>query len=133
MTIILAIISLLLFVVVFTLDLVFSLFFEVRNRKWYELVSERMYRKAKLVDIFGNYMFPDFWSFLFSKRNKGYRFGRLGETISSCIGKKSSDGSLSIVGWVLYYILYAVDIPSWKYKGHCRRYIMTDLEIESLN
>ena len=134
MTIILAIISLILFIVVFVLDLVFSLFFEVKNRKWYELVSDRMYQKAKLIDIFGNYLFPNFWMFVFSKKKKGYRFGKLGETISSCLGKKSLDNSLSSFGWVLYYILYVIDMPSWKYKGHCRRYIMTEDEIkESLN
>ena len=129
MGIILAPIALILFVLVFLVETVFSLFFETKNRKWFQLISKRMYEKAKLIDIFGNYLFPEFWTWMFSKKGVGYKFGILGETISSVLGKKKLDGSLSIIGYLMYYILFAIDIQSWKHKGHCIRYIMSENEI----
>ena len=68
MGIILAPIALILFVLVFILETIFSFFFRTKKRKWYKVVSEKMYRKAKLIDIFGNYLFPEFWNFVFSKK-----------------------------------------------------------------
>ena len=131
MGIILAPISLILFFIIFIIDSIFSFFFETRDRKWFKIVSERMYRKAKLVDIFGNYLFPEFWTWLFSKKDKGYNFGVLGETISSATGRKKEDKSLNYIGLTLYYILYAIDFPSWKYGGHCKRYIMSEEQIKN--
>lgn len=131
MGIILAPIALILFIIVFIIETLFSLFFETKNRKWFQLVSLRLYKKAKLVDIFGNYLFPEFWNWLLSKRGYNYKFGKLGETISSVLGKKKLENSLSITGLILYYILYIIDIPSWRYKGHCVRYIMSEKQIKN--
>jgi hypothetical protein len=131
MGIILAPLSLILFFIVFIIESIFSMFFETRKRKWFTLISARLYRKAKLVDIFGNYLFPEFWAWLFSKKDKGYNFGRLGETISSATGKKKEDNSLNKIGLTLYYILYIIDFPSWKYGGHCKRYIMSEEQIKN--
>ena len=130
MGIILAPIALVLFILVFIVETFFSLFFETKNRKWFQLISKRMYEKAKLIDIFGNYLFPEFWTFCFSKKDKGYKFGRLGETISSVLGKKRLDNSLSIGGFIIYYVLYGFDFTSWKYGGHCIRYIMSEEQIK---
>lgn len=131
MGIILAPIALILFILVFIVETFFSLFFETKKRKWLTLISARLYRKAKLIDIFGNYLFPEFWNFIFSKKGYNYRYGRLGETISSCTGKKRIENSLNIVGLSLYYILYIIDIPSWKYGGHCKRWIQTEEQIKN--
>ena len=128
MGIILAPISLILFFIVFIVESIFSMFFETRKRKWFKVFSSRMYKKAKLVDIFGNYLFPEFWNWLFSKG--GYNYGRLGETISSCTGKKYLENTLSIWGLILYYVLYIIDVPSWKFGGHCIRWIQTEEEIK---
>ena len=129
MGIILAPISLFLFCLVFIIESIFSMFYQTKGRKWFRLFSLKMYIKAKLIDIFGNYLFPEFWEFIFSKNGDFYRFGRLGETISSVLGKKKLENSLSIGGLIIYYILYGIDIPSWKYKGHCIRYIMNEEQI----
>lgn len=131
MGLILAPISLILFFIVFIVESIFSFFFETKNRKWFKIVSARMYKKAKLVDIFGNYIFPEFWTWLLSKKSKGYTYGILGETISSVIGKKKEDKSLNYTGLTLYYTLYVIDFPSWKYGGHCKRYIMTEEQIKN--
>lgn len=132
MGILLAPISLILFCIIFFIETIFSFFFKTKNRKWFSLVSDRMYKKAKLIDIFGNYLFPEFWEWFFSnKKEPLHRFGRLGETISSVLGKKYLDKNLNFFGFLIYYILYIIDIPSWKYNGHCIRWIMSDDEIDN--
>ena len=131
MGIILALIALILFVIVFIIETIFSFFFRTKKRKWYKIVSAKMYRKAKLIDIFGNYLFPEFWNFVFSKKGKNYSYGRLGETLSSCTGKKKLENSLTKTGLILYYILYVIDFPSWKYGGHCKRWIQTEEQIKN--
>lgn len=130
MGIILAFISLILFVIIFFCYFLFSLFFEISKRKWFNLISKRLYNKAKLIDIFGNYLFPELWTWLFSIKNKGYKFGILGETLSSVLGKKKIDNSLNIFGLLIYYILYVIDFDSWKYGGHCIRWRMSEKEIK---
>ena len=131
MGIILAPIALILFIIVFIIETMFSLFFETKKRKWFTLISARLYRKAKLIDIFGNYLFPEFWNFIFSKKGDNYKYGILGETLSSATGKKKIENSLTKTGLILYYILYIIDFPSWKYKGHCIRYVMTEEQIKN--
>lgn len=133
MGIILAPIALILFIIVFIIETMFSLFFETKNRKWFQLISKRMYEKAKLIDIFGNYLFPEFWNFVFSKKGNNYKFGRLGETISSCLGKKRLENSLSLIGYGMYYILYILDWTAWKKGGHCVYHIMSEEQIKNFN
>lgn len=127
MGIILAILALFLLIVIFILETIFSIFYRTKKRHWYQLVSDRMYRKAKLIDVFANYLFPDFWNWLFGK--DGYKFGRIGETLSSVLGKKKIENTLNWFGLFFYYFLYAVDYKSWKLKGHCIRWRMTEIEI----
>lgn len=131
MGIILAPIALMLFVLVFIVETFFSLFFETKKRKWFTLISARLYRKAKLIDIFGNFLFPEFWNFIFSKKGDNYKYGVLGETLSSATGKKKIENSLTKTGLILYYILYIIDFPSWKYGGHCIRHIMSEEQIKN--
>ena len=131
MGIILAIIALVLFVIVFVVEAFFSMFYRTKKRKWFQLISERMHKKALLIDIFGNYLFPEFWNWMFSKKGNNYKFGKLGETISSCLGKKRLEKSLSIGGFIIYYILFVFDVSVWKEKGHCIYYIMTEEQIKN--
>lgn len=118
---------------VFIIETIFSLFFETKKRKWFSLISTRLYKKAKLIDIFGNYLFPEFWNFMFSKKGDNYKFGRLGETISSVLGKKHLENSLTFSGLILYYLLFAIDWTTWKKGGHCFYYIMSEEQIKNFN
>lgn len=124
---ILSVVALVLFVIVYILDEVTSLFINIRNRKWFKVTSKRKFTKAFKIDVFANYLFPDFWELIFS--SGGYAFGRFGETLSSCLGKKKLEKTLSWAGLMLYYILFAVDFSQWKNKGHCIASIMSDNEI----
>jgi hypothetical protein len=49
----------------------------------------------------------------------GYLFGNEKETMSSVLGKKSIEKSLSKIGWFVYYFLFAIDYSNWKKGGHC--------------
>ena len=83
---ILSIIALSLFVLVYLLDELTVLVINVKGKKWFKTTAKRKFTKAFKVDVFANYLFPDFWNFAFSKG--GYKFGVFGETLSSCFGKK---------------------------------------------
>lgn len=125
---ILSYIALLLFVVIYVFDGVIELFIDVRGRKWYKTVSKRKYTKAFAIDVFGNYLFKATWTFLFSW-NQGYSFGKWGETISSCLGRKKLEHTLSWIGLFFYYLLFIVDYTKWDNGGHCVASIMSEEEI----
>lgn len=120
-------IALILFVVVYMLDGFTSLFINVEKRKWYKITSKRKFTKAFKVDVFANFLFPDFWNLIFSKG--GYPFGKFGETLSSCLGRKKIEKTLSWFGLIFYYILFVIDFSQWKNKGHCVASIMTTQQI----
>lgn len=125
----LSIIALFLFTIVYILDEITVLFTNIKKRKWFKTTSKRKFSKAFKVDVFANYLFPDFWNIVLSKG--GYRFGNFGENLSSVLGRKKIEKSLSYVGLLIYYILYAVDVSTWKKNGHCIASIMTESEIEN--
>jgi hypothetical protein len=126
---ILAYIAIALFTIVYLIDGIIILFFEVKNKKWYELTSKKSKTKAFRTDVIANWLFPDTWTFLFSWKG-GYKFGRFGETLSSVLGKKKMDKSLSWVGKFFYYFLYAIDGTSWFKGGHCFVSIASDEDIQ---
>lgn len=124
---ILSILALILFILMFIIYFIFNMFFQVKNRKWYKLTSSKNKKLALNIDIFGNYVFKDFWNTMLSKG--GYSFGRLGETLSSCLGKKLNEKSLNIAGYILAYAINIIDITTWFKGGHCHASIQTDEEI----
>lgn len=124
----LSIIALLLFAVIYILDEITMMAINVRNRKWFKITAKRKFNKALKVDVFANFLFFDFWNLVFSLG--GYRFGVFGETLSSCLGKKKLEKSLSWVGLLFYYLLYGIDFRTWKKGGHCFASIMTEKEIQ---
>jgi len=68
-------------------------------------------------DRFGNHNYKTALNFWMS--TGGYEFGNAAETISSVLGKKGVEKTLSFVGWFWYYLLYALDYSNWKKGGHC--------------
>jgi hypothetical protein len=124
---ILSIIALSLFVLVYLLDELTVLVINVKGKKWFKTTAKRKFTKAFKVDVFANYLFPDFWNFAFSKG--GYKFGVFGETLSSCFGKKRLEKSLNWFGLFVSWIIDAIDFTTWKKRGHCIASIMTEEEI----
>jgi hypothetical protein len=134
MNIILSLIALVLFSIVHLLYNITMLFTGVKRRKWYTLIDKKAFNLAFNIDVFGNYQYKDLWNLLFSK--KGYEFGVFGETISSCLGKKTLEKSLTTFGWVIATLINIIDVGKWKsgFKGqgfHCVSYIQTDKQIKN--
>lgn len=70
------------------------------------------------IDIMGNRAFRTLWNNTLVKQNKNYyRFGKIGETISSALGKNQIRGTLSTTGRFLAWTLDRMD------KNHCRNSI----------
>jgi len=133
LSILLSILSLILFVILSFIDLIFLMFKDAKKRKWYQLIDGRAFNKAFNVDVFGNYQFKELWNWALTK-DHGYSFGVIGETISSALGKNVKLKTLSNTGWLLCYIIDFIDVSKWKsgFKGngfHCVASIQTDEEI----
>ena len=101
----------------------------VYKRQWFKVTGKRKFKKAMNVDILGNFFYGETLEWLFSK--SGYQFGRFGETISSCLGKKFIEKTLNFHGLIWYYILYGIDFTKWKKQGHCIANIQPEAEINN--
>jgi len=90
-----------------------------RPKGFLKTLDKYLFTGAIGLDIFANYEFRTLWNAMLRKKG-GYYFGVKGETISSALGKKNQlNNTLSIPGWILVYLLWAVDYQYWKKGGHC--------------
>ena len=71
---------------------------------------------ALSIDIWGNREFRTLWNTKL-RIDGGYEFGRIGETISSALGKNQRDKTLTIYGKILVAILDFLD------ENHCQNSI----------
>jgi hypothetical protein len=71
---------------------------------------------ALSIDIWANREFRTLWNAQL-RTEEGYEFGKLGETISSALGKNQRDGTLTKKGKILVAILDFLD------KNHCENSI----------
>lgn len=117
------------FILVYIIEGIVSLFIDVKHTKWFKTTSKRKFNKAFKVDVFGNWLFKDFWNITLSKG--GYEFGVFGETLSSVFGKKRREGSLNILGYGISIIIDIIDFTKWKKGGHCKASIMTEEKINN--
>ena len=126
---ILSFIALILLAIVHIVDFLLDSTIGVAKRKWFKVVSKRHFRTAFVVDVFANYTYQSTWNLLFS--TGGYEFGRLGETLSSCFGKKRKENSLTMFGIAIRFIIDVVDFTKWFKGGHCVASIMNDKQINN--
>jgi hypothetical protein len=102
----------------------YVLFLPLSIVNWLFVKEKSGYFKSSAtnLDKFGNREFRT----LFNKvliSNKGYRFGDIGETISSVLGRNELKGTLSKVGTALVWILDKID------KDHCFKSINKSLSL----
>ena len=71
---------------------------------------------ALSIDIWANFEFRTLWNDKL-KIDGGYEFGRIGETISSALGKNQRDKTLTTTGKILVFILDFLD------ENHCEESI----------
>ena len=115
---ILSIIAYLLLIPTALVNFVVVMYKNVHTFGFFKVMDDYWYNNALELDIQMNNHFKDLWNVIF-KGIGGYEFGKIGETISSALGKNQRDKTLSIGGWVMVIILYVIDFKYWFKGGHC--------------
>lgn len=123
MGIILYLLAVLLFLPLTIINIIVVIWKNVRTKGFFKTLNQYFFTGAIGLDIFANYEFRTLWNTVLRKRI-GYTFGAKGETISSALGKNQQLKTLTIVGWILVYILWAIDYQYWKKGGHCANSII---------
>lgn len=116
MNLILAILSILLFLLIEPISFFYVVFIKEKF-KW-DRASGYWRRLAIAVDSFGNYQYKSLFNSCLIK-SSGYQFGIFEETISSVLGKNEYDKTLTKTGKILVKIL------NWIDKNHCFKSIDT--------
>lgn len=121
-------IALVLFVICHFANAVVIVVKNIRARAFFRTTGQIAFTSALDLDIYGNYAYRELWNAILINRH-GYKFGRKGETISSALGRNQIKNDLTFIGWLLVYILWAIDVKYWRKGGHCLNSIMTKNEI----
>lgn len=110
------IIGFLLFIIAVVLIIPLTLVNMIFVYKKYKSIDGYFRNTALNLDIWGNREFRAFWNGAMRKEN-GYQFGAVGETISSALGKNQRDKTLTNCGKILVAILDFFD------ENHCENSI----------
>jgi hypothetical protein len=78
------------------------------------VVNDYFYQTAIDIDRFGNHNFRTLLN-LTLRKNNGYAFGNINETISSALGKNKQMGTLTLTGKALCKTLHFFD------RNHCEK------------
>jgi hypothetical protein len=124
---ILYLIATVLFLPLTILNIICVLWKYAKTKGFFATVNGYFLHGALDIDVFSNHNFKTLWNAILRKPG-GYSFGVLGETISSALGKNQRDKTLSLVGWLVVYVLWACDYQYWKTGGHCINSINNDLK-----
>jgi len=89
-----------------------------------KVISDFFMEAAIRGDVNSNISHRTLWNTFLIKKD-GYRFGKENETISSALGRNQIKNTLSIIGWILVYILWVIDVKYWGKGGHCINSIKT--------
>lgn len=89
-----------------------------KSRGFYKTIDNYFLDSAKKIDCFGNVNLKPLFDASLIKKN-GYKFGKTNETISSVLGKNQLKNTLTIVGWLVVYLLWVIDFKYWFKGGHC--------------
>lgn len=104
----LAIVSIILYCILFPIGMLFTIFRLLYKRKWkgfWKNIDRKFLSIATSVDASGNVVCDDFFNLIFIT-SVGYKFGKRKETISSVLGKNERDGTLTDVGKCMVKILH---------------------------
>jgi hypothetical protein len=118
MGIILYIIATLLYIPLTVINFIVVLVMHIKKNGFIDVVGQYFYEEALAIDRFANRSFRTLWNITLIKSD-GYEFGKKYETVSSVLGKNQILKKLTITGWILVYILWAIDYKYWFKGGHC--------------
>lgn len=118
MGVILYIIATLLYIPLTIINFIVVLVINIQTRGFIDIIGNYFFEEAISIDKFANRSFRTLWNITLIKED-GYRFGKKYETISSVLGKNQILKKLTTTGWILVYILWAIDSKYWFKGGHC--------------
>lgn len=114
----LSIIAYVLFLILAGLNFVAVLATYAKKQGFWKTINNYWFTNALDLDKFANHHFRTLLRVTLKRKN-GYQFGNQNETISYVLGKNQVDKTLTLTGWVIVYILHAIDYKNWKNGGHC--------------
>jgi hypothetical protein len=94
-----------------------------KRKGFLKVVNSYFYQASIAKDRFGNYNYRTLFNMCLIKKTSKHLFGNVLETISSVLGKNQLDKTLTITGWVLVILLWAMVHPKHWGIGHCAYYI----------
>lgn len=115
---ILSIIAYTLFWILAPLNFLAILITKAKDRAFFRVTNEFWKQNGIEIDTFANTHYKTLWNNTLRKKDS-YEFGSKEETISSVLGRLQISDNLTITGWILVYILYAIDYKYWGKGGHC--------------
>ena len=95
---------------------VLNVFLVLKKRPTLKQLDGYFYQTAFDIDRFGNHNFRTLLNATLILES-GYKFGDFRETISSVLGKNQRDGTLSVTGKGIVYLLDSLD------ENHCQKSI----------
>lgn len=107
----LALVSLTLSMLLFPLGFIITFFINLYKRRWklsFKRLDQQFLSIATSIDATGNVICKDLFNILLIKE-KGYRFGKRKETISSVLGKNQRDDTLRKTGKAIVFILDKIE------------------------
>lgn len=106
---ILAVVALILAIILIPIGLIVAtifLIFKLDSTLTVKYFSRVFINLALAIDVWANFVMAPMFNMLLLKRNKScYRFGKVGETISSSLGKNVLANNLSFLGRALNKLL----------------------------
>ena len=93
-----------------------------KKQGFFKVIHKYQYKSALDTDIYLHYNFRALWNLTMSN-GSGYSFGtNRDETLSSAIGRKKIERTLSGIGPFFHFLLKVIDYTAWsewKKGGHC--------------
>lgn len=100
---------LLYFVAIFLFAYLYLILFPLSAALDLRGTAQRLGDSALVIDVLANVLFGPFWNLLLIKRSATQRFGKLWETLSEIVGHAKQEGTLTIPGKLLAYLLHRID------------------------
>ena len=110
-----------LFKYLFWVSFVFVVIKYTWKKRWKDtlpIMNKTLYSSVYNFDRYCGYEFRSLFTFLFVKKT-GTIFGNIEFSISEILGYNQRDKTLTWLGWLLVWILWAIDVKNWFKGGHC--------------
>lgn len=101
---------------IFPIYFLTEIYHSIEKRAFFIHLSSKSLDNAVQLDIFYNTHYARLWNYIF-KRKEGHRFGGR-ETLSEAMAHNMKIGKLTVLGWIIAFIINVFDVPKWFKGGH---------------